>query len=66
MFATHMEEASKDKVAIVEDHPVLRNFEVFLEKFHDFHQRETLISLLIWCHKLPQCLRPLTEWAHQN
>jgi hypothetical protein len=32
MFAAHMEEASKDKVASIEDHPVLRDFEeVFRE-----------------------------------
>jgi hypothetical protein len=33
MVATHMEEETKDKVASIEDHPVLRNFEMFLEKF---------------------------------
>jgi hypothetical protein len=27
MFLAHMEEASKDKVASIEDHPVLRDFE---------------------------------------
>jgi hypothetical protein len=29
MFAAHMEEASKDKVEIIEDDLVLRNFEDF-------------------------------------
>ena len=27
IFATHMEEAAKDKVASIEDHPILRGFE---------------------------------------
>jgi hypothetical protein len=32
MFAAHMEEATKDKVESIEDHPVLRDFEdVFRE-----------------------------------
>jgi hypothetical protein len=32
MFVAHMEEATKDKVESIEDHPVLRDFEdVFRE-----------------------------------
>jgi hypothetical protein len=32
MFAAHMEEAAKDKVESIEDHPVLRDFEdVFIQ-----------------------------------
>jgi hypothetical protein len=27
MFASHMEEETKDKVEIIEDHPILRDFE---------------------------------------
>jgi hypothetical protein len=33
MFATHMEEETKDKVASIEYHPVLRILKMFLEKF---------------------------------
>jgi hypothetical protein len=49
MFAADMEEETKDKVASIEDHLVLRDLNMFLEEFHNCHQRETLISLLTWC-----------------
>jgi hypothetical protein len=32
MFATHMEEAAKDKVVSIEDHSVLRDFEDFFRE----------------------------------
>jgi hypothetical protein len=66
IFAAHMEEATRDKVASLEDHLVLKILKMFLRRSQDFHQRETSISLLIWCQVLPQCPRHLTEWAHQN
>jgi hypothetical protein len=48
-FVSHIEEVAKDKVENIEDHLILRYFEYVLGKSQDFHQRETLISLLIWC-----------------
>jgi hypothetical protein len=66
IFASHMEEQPRDKMPSIEDHQVLRDFEDVFGKSQDCHQRETLISLLIWCQEFPQCPRHLTEWAHQN
>jgi hypothetical protein len=53
IFAAHMEEEARDKVASIEDHPVLKYFEDVFGEIQDYHQRETLISLLIWCQDLP-------------
>jgi hypothetical protein len=66
IFAAHMEEAARDKVASIEDHPVLKYFDMFFRKFKDYHRIDTLISLLIWCKDLPWCPRILIEWACQN
>jgi hypothetical protein len=35
-FAAHMEEATRDKVASIEDHPVLRDFEDVFEEIPRF------------------------------
>jgi hypothetical protein len=66
IFAAHMEEATRDKLESIEDHPILRDFENVLGESKDYYQRETLISLLIWCQELPKCPRHLTKWVHQN
>jgi hypothetical protein len=65
-FATHMEEVARDEVENIKYHQDLRDFEDFLGKSQNCHQRETLISLLIWCQEFPQCPRHLTEWAYRN
>jgi hypothetical protein len=36
MFAAHMEEEAKDKVASIEDHPVLRDFEFIFREIPGF------------------------------
>jgi hypothetical protein len=41
-----MEEPTKDKEPSLEDYPVLKEYEDVFGEFQDFHQRETLISLL--------------------
>jgi hypothetical protein len=46
IYATHMEEPTKDKVPNIEDYPVLKEYEDVFGEFQDFHQRETLTSLL--------------------
>jgi hypothetical protein len=59
IYAAHMEEETKDKMPSIEDHPVLKYYEDVFGEIPGFHQREILISPLIWCLELPQCPRLL-------
>jgi hypothetical protein len=45
IFATHMEEAPKDKVPNLEDHVVLKEFKDVFKEIPGIPQREILISL---------------------
>jgi hypothetical protein len=64
IFETHMEEAARDKVVSLEDHPVLKYFEDVLKEIPGFPiMRDINFSIDL---VFPQCPRHLTEWAHQN
>ena len=49
VFAAHMEEAPKDKVSIVEDCAVLKEFEDVFKEIPRLPPKKILISLLILC-----------------
>jgi hypothetical protein len=56
-FVVHMEEATKDKVTSLEDHPVLRYFQYFFEEIPGLPPKRDIDFSFIWCHELPQCPR---------
>jgi hypothetical protein len=45
LFAAHVGETPKDKVSIIEDREVLKEFQYVFRKYMDYLRRDILISL---------------------
>jgi hypothetical protein len=65
-FAAHMEEAARDKVASIEDHPVLTNFEDVFGEILGLPPKRDIDFSINLVPGVAQCPRHLIEWAHQN
>ena len=66
MFATHMEEATKDKVESIEDHPILRNFEDIFRQIPGLPPKRDIAFSIDLVPGATPMSKTHTKWVHQN